>query len=454
MRTVSNGKGDGTGCRTSPVRGIFGFAALLALHITVAGPAHPLTIEEALALAGQTSPIVQAAYESARARQEEVRFAGSAWRPSLSVSGSFAWDESGPCSFLDPACPDGEAGLAITQNLFRNGRDSAEFRRAEAAARQGWLETETTRQSVLLRTATAYLDVIRAERVVELRETALTAFVERIRETEAEFKVGDRTRADLAQARAERQIAAADVTTARAELADQWALFEELVGILPDGLEPAAEPVGLPETLEKARRMAEEERPAIRAAAYALQAAEHAVVSIAAEQGPSVDLRLGVGRSDFHGSEADGVDKQAILQVTAPFYQGGRVGARRQQAERVRAQRRAEWVALRREAARLATSAWRRLGAARQRREALVVAVEASSTALEGIRSEAEIGERTTREVLDAERTLVFHQVNALSAERDVVIYAYALLEAMGALVVEGDGSQDSDVRDAGWTPD
>ena len=63
-----------------------------------------------------------------------------------------------------------------------------------------------------------------------------------------------------------------------------------------------------------------------------------------------------------------------------------------------------------------------------------MAAVEASEEALDGIRREAELGGRTTREVLDAERQLVLSRIRALSAERDIVINAYRLLSAVGRL--------------------
>ena len=111
-----------------------------------------------------------------------------------------------------------------------------------------------------------------------------------------------------------------------------------------------------------------------------------------------------------------------------------------------------------------ATSAWRNLNAARQRRAALRTAIEAAQVALTGIQREAAIGERTTREVLDAERNLVSYRVRELSAERDAVVEAYALLEATGALTARGLGiadlpDLDREAREArrklepGWLP-
>ena len=147
-----------------------------------------------------------------------------------------------------------------------------------------------------------------------------------------------------------------------------------------------------------------------------------------------------------------------------PLYQAGTGGARLRQARHRLAQFRDRRLAAQREALQRATSAWRNLNAARQRRAALRTAIEAAQVALTGIQREAAIGERTTREVLDAERNLVSYRVRELSAERDAVVEAYALLEATGALTARGLGiadlpDLDREAREArrklepGWLP-
>ena len=136
-----------------------------------------------------------------------------------------------------------------------------------------------------------------------------------------------------------------------------------------------------------------------------------------------------------HGtSRLNSTDRSVGVQLGMPLYQAGRGGARLRQARHRREQFRDRRLAAQREASQRATSAWLNLNAARQRRTALETAIVAARVALDGIQREAAIGERTTREVLDAERNLVSYQVRVLSAERDAVVEAYALLEATGAL--------------------
>ena len=438
--------------------------AVLAALSVASSPAHALTIEEALAEAARSNPNVRAARDAARSGHEGVPLAFSAWLPTIHVNASASGtrlgrtavsqstptggffpvvDASGKLtgSVPVPAPPkitsDGSdresLELVYTQNLFSSGRDKAGLYRAMESVRQSHATVEDTEQIVLLRTATAYLDVLRAGRTVKLREASLVSFEARARETKAQFLVGDRTQADVAQADAEREIAAADVASAKADLEVQQALFEALVGMPADDLEAAGEPANLPETLDAALDAARTERPSVRAALYAERAAAHAVRAAKGDLGPRADLRATVTRTIGHGT-TNSTDQSIGVQLGIPLYQAGSGGARLRQARHVLAQRQDQRAAAQRDAAQRAEGAWRELNAARQRRAALTTAVEAARVALTGIRREAEIGERTTREVLDAERSLVLYRVRELTAERDAVVQAYTLLEATGAL--------------------
>ena len=278
-----------------------------------------------------------------------------------------------------------------------------------------------------------YLDTVRAERVSALRANALAAFAERVRETEARFGVGDATIADLAQARAERDVADAEVVAARTELAMQRALFEDRVGAPPRGLQRVRRPTGLPATLDEARRSARQDRPRVRAGVHAVRIAEYALRAEEARFGPSVDLTGRVRRTTTDPASAfEQNDLSVGLRLTLPLYRGG--GAPVRQAKRDVARVRADLARARIEAAQRATDAWYRLESARQRRVALESAVAASRTALDGVRRSADVGERTTRNVLDAQRHLLERQIQVISAERNLIVEAYRLLEATGGL--------------------
>jgi outer membrane protein TolC len=60
--------------------------------------------------------------------------------------------------------------------------------------------------------------------------------------------------------------------------------------------------------------------------------------------------------------------------------------------------------------------------------------VRANSVALEGVRQEAQVGSRTTLDVLNAEQLLLSSQVTLATAQHNEVVAAYQLLSAIGKL--------------------
>ena len=477
-----------------------------ALALAAAGPAPALTIGEAFRETARSNPTLHAAREAARAQHEGVPLALSAWMPTLNASWRQTETHSRQdlrCTVNDPSfqafqnCGPSQSRadrttleLSLTQNLYRGGQDAARLRQADAEVLRNHASLRDVEQTVFLQVATAYLDLIRAERVVTLRKASLASFEARYRDTKSQYDIGDRTQADLAQSEAEKQIAAADVISAQATLNSLRARFEELVGRAPGAMTTPPEPTGLPPTLEEAQRRAQHELPAVRAARHALTAAGHAEDAASGQLGPTLDLtgsiqqydsfsqsntddytsanflpsltvdaedpsQPGFGDPDhvhsvpqvldppFHtrdigrSTDIDGNTRQVSLRLNVPIYLGGRVGAQLRQAQHLEEQTRGRLVAAKRQAIQSATAAWQELHAARYRKQATAAAVDASKVALDGIVREAAIGERTTREVLDAERAYVSRQVQARGAERDVIVQAYTLLRATGRLTAE-----------------
>ena len=79
-------------------------------------------------------------------------------------------------------------------------------------------------------------------------------------------------------------------------------------------------------------------------------------------------------------------------------------------------------------------SSFGQLEAARAQIIAAQAQVDASETALNGVREEARVGQRTTLDVLNAQQELLNARVNLITAQRDRVVASYAVVQAMGRL--------------------
>ena len=411
--------------------------ALTAL-LFVATAARALSLEEAFAHALRWNPEIQVARESARRVHHNVPLAIGNWLPTVQLRGNAGLariDTPGASVDIEQKTIE----LLYSHNLYAGGRRKEALRQAEEEVRQANAAVEEVEQGVLLRVATAYLDVLRAQQVVELRKASLDVFAARTRETKAQFDVGDRTQADVAQADSAWGIAVADVISATAELGTQRSLFETLTGVQADELETPSEMDSLPRTLEEARRTALQAQPAVRAAHYALEVARHAESAAERESGPRLDFEGTLGRAadNIHPFDFNTTETRIGVRLTVPLYQAGTADIRVRQAANVRRQRQAELLAAQHEVLRRVTSVWNYLEAARERYAALRAAVAASEVALAAVQREADIGERTTREVLDAQSSVVSKQVTMLATERDSLVSTYRLLAATGALTAQ-----------------
>ena len=77
---------------------------------------------------------------------------------------------------------------------------------------------------------------------------------------------------------------------------------------------------------------------------------------------------------------------------------------------------------------------WGQLDASKGNIEATRAQVQAAEIALNGVREEARVGQRTTLDVLNAQQVLVNARVALVTAQRDRVVASYTLLASVGRL--------------------
>ena len=86
------------------------------------------------------------------------------------------------------------------------------------------------------------------------------------------------------------------------------------------------------------------------------------------------------------------------------------------------------------------TQWWEALRTSRARIAAFSESVRAAEIALEGVEQEAEVGSRTTLDVLDAEQELFDVKVDLVRARRDEVVAVFGLRAATGRLTAQALG--------------
>ena len=123
-----------------------------------------------------------------------------------------------------------------------------------------------------------------------------------------------------------------------------------------------------------------------------------------------------------------------IGQLTVPIYQGGGEFSLVRQSKESLAQQRLNLDQVRNQARQAVVQAWGQLQAAKAQIAAAQSQVASSEVALNGVREEARVGQRTTLDVLNAQQALVNARVALVAAQHDRVVASYNLLAAVGRL--------------------
>lgn len=411
---------------------------LVAMGLATTSHLVPLraeSLEDALVMAYSNNPALLAARAGQRATDEGVPQALSGWRPTVqgttSYGGRFRDTELLASRNLKPF----NTGLTVSQPLYRGGRTVAGTRRAESLVMAGRELLKATEQGVLLAAVTAYMDVFRDQAVAELTKNNERVLRRQLQATQERFKVGDLTRTDVAQSQARLSRASSDRISAEGDLIASQATFTRVIGVAPQALE-APDPIsGLPGDVESAQAVAENENPILRAADFNEGAARHAIRQSTGSLLPTVTLNAALSRNRNGVASTNRTDVAEITaQLTIPLFQSGTVWSQARQARQTHSQRRLEVDDSRRAVVEGVTRAWQALQTARARIESDTDEVLANEVALEGVRAESTVGERTILDILDAEQELLDSRVALVRSERDELVAAFALKNAIGQL--------------------
>ena len=419
--------------------------ALSAVLISGAqSSAHAETLIQALSSAYRYSPRIDAERARLRASDEEVARAMSGYRPTVTGSADVNYQKTtvGPPSNTNVTRPRGYR-IDFTQPVFTGFQTRNAVSESEANVRAARETLRTVEQAVLLDAVTAFMDVLRDQAIVRLNERNVRVLSNELNATQQRFSVGEVTKTDVAQARARRAGAVSSLDLARANLKTSRANFKQVVGHPASRLvAPSNYSRGLPGSVGEAISIARQENPSVVIALYREQAARYSVARIRGELLPSVQLeashsdRFGQGG----GTTGFGFDETETTTVTGrltvPFYQGGEVHARVRQAKHTHVSLIQEIEQARVAAEAAVVGAWSQLSAARAQLESDRVQVESNRIALAGVREEERVGQRDLLDVLNAEQEYLNAQVQLETTKRNLVVNAYALMQAIGRLDV------------------
>jgi outer membrane protein len=412
------------------------------------------SLEQALVQAYQNNPQINAQRALVRATDEAVPQALSGYRPRISGTYNYGVQWTETTTETQVPVPSGgtvgnrnrnvtrvypaTVGAQLQQNIFNGFQTANRTRQAEA---QVFASRETLRvieQTVLLDAATVYMNVLRDTAVLELQRRNVEVIQEQLRQTRDRFNVGEVTRTDVAQAESRVAAAQSQFLSAQANLTTSRAAYRRVIGVDPGRLGNGT-PVDrfVPRSLDLAVAQGQSENPSVTAAEFGVDVAQLQVRVNEGSLYPVVTVTGNI-QQNYHTSETvlNSMNASVVGQLTVPIYQGGQEYSLIRQAKETVGQRRLELAQNRDQARANVVQSWGQLDAAKAQIDATRSQVTAAEIALNGVREEARVGQRTTLDVLNATQELLNARVALVTAQRDRVVASYTLLSAVGRLSV------------------
>lgn len=394
---------------------------------------------EAMASAYGNNPTLLSQRAALHAIDETVPQALSGWRPSVQLRGdvgiSRTWTDTPVANDILTSTEPRSISVTVSQPLYTGGRVAASIRAAENAVLASRADLAAVEQRVLSTVATAYMDVLRDEAVLELTTMNVQVLQRQLQAAQDRFRVGEITRTDVAQAEARVARSVADRVRAEGQLQASRAAYQASVGHAPAGLERPQGLLRLPATLDEVVAQAAEANPTVRAFGFAARAAEAGVDQVRGELYPVVALNATASTAwDAGTPDVDRDSVTAGLSVTVPLYTAGATYSRVREQKHNANRRRIQIHEARRNAVQSATQAWETWQASRARSQSLTAQIAAAQIALEGVQREAQVGSRTILDVLDSEQEFLDSRVNLVVAQRDEMVAGFQVMQAIGRL--------------------
>jgi outer membrane protein TolC len=433
-------------------------------------PTAPLTLEQVLALAEKRSETIAISRAGVQRAEGERTRARSGLYPQLSASASYdralASEFEGLFDTGDLGGGDDGGGfedlpfgrentwrisLALSQNLYTGGRQTAQNRIAEAGREAAGLGVSTSRAQLLFDVTQAYYDAALSDRLVRIAEATREQADATLRQTQAGFDAGTQPEFELVRARVTRDTQTPLVIRQRANREVALLRLKQLLDLPQDFTLQLADSLGderLPPPASFAASVApfEQSRPLADPAAVSVAAPadipvpDRTVVAEAAatvrlreaslslteaQRKPQVSLNSTYTRLAYPVNFLPAFDRSnwsvgATLNI--PVLTGGRQRGDEQVARAELEQARLQLRQTQELAALDSRSAWAELIAARAAWEASAGTVQQAGRAHEIADVRYRAGVSTQLELSDARLLLQQAEVNRAQAARDLQV--------------------------------
>ncbi|MDC3235197.1 TolC family protein, partial [Candidatus Puniceispirillum sp.] len=401
-------------------------------------PTMAMSLEDAIRASLKHSTVISAARQSWIASREAIGSNSSTSDLSvrLTSTGTLAKTDKHDGGGFNKSNSLG-TGITLFKNLYDGGQTKENVRLAQINLQMASASYAKSEQEVILTTIEAYLDVSKARREVKLHEKNLTRLEAHVNAAKIRVEAGAATPTRLAEAKARYARARSDAILTQTRLSNAKDNFRSLTGTDDYSSMQPAVAYNLPTDMLGAETVAQSAHPDILLAIAAERAANQAFNTLQAAVRPTVAFSLSANKRVATGTSLDRDEFAAQIVFSAPLLSTNATTAKaRNVAANYEAAKlnRSEAIRKTRVAAREKFRKWVTTAA---RLEAVLSEIEAFRLVAKGTASEAQFGQRTILDLLDAEKDVNDAELSLVTAEHDQALAAFRLKAAIGNLTAE-----------------
>ncbi len=330
------------------------------------------------------------------------------------------------------------ANITVTQNLFNGFLTHSQVRTARLNKEISTISLESTKQNTLFDGITAYINVLRQRRLVELSTENEATIQHQLNLEDERVQRGSGVAVDVLQAKSRLQVSKERRVNFEGDFQNAVSAYSKMFNHLPD-VDSMMDPVPpiemIPSTLERAIEIATTGNPLVNNANASVEVARENRRSVLAELAPTLDME-GQFNYEKHSNTTLGTrrDYSVLLRASWDMFSGFSTRDSLSQANyEYRATQDTREDTSRRIIEQTKVT-WQALLTARARLELLENAVNIASEVFASRKRLREAGKETVISVLDAENEVSNAQINFTSASYDERLAVFQLLLSMGQL--------------------
>lgn len=331
------------------------------------------------------------------------------------------------------------AGIGFTQELYKRS-SWITLDTAEKTARQADSSYAAEQQGLILRVATAYFEVLRAQDNLEFVRAEKAAVARQLEQTKQRFEVGLSAITDVHDAQAQYDAVLADEVLAENTLTNNYEGLREITGQEHSNLSILdTDRFSASKSSESAVALveqAQEKNLSLLAARISQDIAKDNISLESSNHLPTLNLKGGYNLTDTNADSGDTeTDNFNIgLQLDVPLYTGGKTTSLTKQAEYNYVAASEDLEATYRSVVKDVRAFNNNISASIGALRAYEQSVVSAQSALEATEAGFDVGTRTIVDVLDSTRRLYDANKNLSDARYNYILSVLQLRQAVGTL--------------------